>query len=202
MNLFFIENKHPQRIENWGDYGFTLWSGFADKDEDDNIFIERVGPFTPEIYLTLDFLICTEKMKSCLIASEIQGLNFIPAKKRKIVNLDWENFPVGAEIYDILPNINEPDELLTFLSNDSKLLSSMPNYWAIKPISHIKIRQIAPYKYKTRHSSIEAYDVGNDLGDIVIADKHSGYFVTDRGREIFEKTGGDFLEFVPLKVSN
>jgi hypothetical protein len=99
-------------------------------------------------------------------------------------------------------DINEPDEILTTLNNDEKLLSAMPNYWAIKPSSKIKIRQIGPYKYKTRHSSIEAYDVGGDLGDIVTADRRSGYFVTDRGRAIFEKIGGDFLALVPLKVSN
>lgn len=202
MNLFFVENKYPLRIQEWGDFGVTLWSGFAAKDDTGDIFIERVGPFTPEIYVVMNFLICTEKMKLSLIDSEIKGVNFLPVQKQKIINLDWQNFAPNSEIYDILPDVNEPDELLTSLKNDDKLLSSMPNYGAIKPSSKIKIRQIAPYKYKTRHSAIEAYDVESNLGDIVVADTRSGYFVTDHGREIFEKIGGNFLEFVPLKISS
>lgn len=202
MSLFFVENKYPSRIEEWGDFGETLWTGFAEKGEDSEIFIERIGPFTPEIYVIMDLLICTEEMKSSLMDIKLKGVDFSPVRKRKIVNLDWQNFPPRSEIYDVLPDINEPDELLTNLSSDEKLLSSMPAYWAITPKSTIKIRQIAPYKYRTRHSSIEAYDVGDDLGDIVVADTCSGYFVTDRGRAIFENIGKDFLTFIPLKVSN
>jgi hypothetical protein len=71
----------------------------------------------------------------------------------------------------------------------------MPEYRAIMPTSSIKIRRIAPYNYRTRHASIEAYDVSKDLGDIVLADTHSGYFVTDRGKDILAKLGGDFLEY-------
>lgn len=201
MNLFFVENKYIQRIEEWGDYGYTLWSGFADKDDNGDIFIERAGPFTPDIYLTLDFLICTEKIKSYLEDSDMRGIGFRPARKQKLVRVDWQSYPPDADIFDILPDVNDPEELITKQSNDGNLLELMPEYFAIQPKSSIKIRRIAPYKYKSRHSSIEAYDVGGDLSDIVSADTHGGYFVTDRGREIFERIGGEFLKFIPLKIA-
>lgn len=201
LKLFFLENKFTQRIEDWGDYGDVLWSGFADRDSSGSIFIERAGPFTPDIYMTLNFLICTRNMERSLRESEIQGIDFIAVQKRKIVNVDWQNFPTASDINDLPPDVNEPDVLLTALKNDKHLRARMPEYRAIMPTSSIKIRHIAPYNYKTRYASIEAYDVSEDLGDIVSADTHSGYFVTDRGRDILAKLGGDFLEFIPLEVA-
>jgi hypothetical protein len=201
LKLFFLENKSTQRIEDWGDYGDVLWSGFADRDSNGHIVIERAGPFTPSIYATLNFFICTRKMELPLRKSGIRGVDFIPVEKRKIVHVDWQNFPAASDIHDLFPDINEPDELLTALKNDGHLRARMPEYRAIMPTSSIEIRRIAPYNYRTRHASIEAYDVSEDLGDIVSADTHSGYFVTDRGKDILAKLGGDFLEFIPLKVA-
>ena len=202
LKLFFLENKFTQRIEDWGDYGDVLWSGFADRDSSGSIFIERAGPFTPDIYLTIDFLICTRKIEISLRQLQIKGIDFLPVKKKKIINVDWQKFPAGAEIYDVLLDMDEPDDLIIKLKNDGNLLALMPEYYAIRPKSNIKIRRIAPYQYKTRHSSVEAYDVGIEIGDIVRADTHSGYFVTDRGRKILKSVGGNFLEFFPLKATS
>lgn len=61
MNFYTFENKKMP----WGDYGNTLFTGFAYPDENNGeiICIERAGPFFSAIYKKWDMILVSESTR-------------------------------------------------------------------------------------------------------------------------------------------
>lgn len=202
MELFIVLNNPNAILSGQGDYGSILWEGFAETNSENIIEIKRAGPFCPFLYEASGHLLCSELAKSAFEKAGLSGIKFSEVKISKVVRWDWEAWAAPIDIAEIAPQINEPEDLIELENNDPELLATMPKIWSIESTHTIKIRRTAPYKYETRHKTIEAYDVLGAQGDILTSNEYGGYIVTGIAKSVIEKICKEQISFIPLSVAN
>jgi hypothetical protein len=194
--LFLMENRQLP----WGDYGDILWSGFAPLDENTNrVYIERVGPFTPDIYISGSSLIFTKKAKDSYESSGLLGVEFLYiAKKMKVVNIDWCKWKHNKNIDNYIDDIGEPEDIINNNKNDEILLSRMPEYWVVNASHKIHLLVNAQNSYKLPSEYLLIND--NVIGgvDFFSGIEYLGYFVTYRFKQWVDKNFPEHFEFFPI----
>jgi len=69
----------------WGDYGYTLWNGFTERNQErgqPTIVVSRTGPFVPPIMVLFGPVLVTEDFRQRLLPENFSGLSFFPVGYR------------------------------------------------------------------------------------------------------------------------
>jgi hypothetical protein len=128
-NIYRVANpKAP-----WGDYGAILVHGMTSHTPDAPRppELQRTGPFVPPISLPgYGYIIITEAVRHELESSGLTGFSFIPAIKKVIVPIDWQNWDFSKEP-PFYPEEGEPENYITEDKHSPELARRMPNLWRL-----------------------------------------------------------------------
>ena len=202
--LYLLNNKVvcAQGAGKWGDYGYMLWEGFAPEDDEGNTYIERTGPFVPEIYMASSTLICTDAAKSFLSVAA-SNLAFSAAKKSKIVNLSWTQWDKDEEINSYLDfdSIDTPFDVIENGVHDPSVAASMPNLWRVEGagISMVRLEQLGKFNPAAPYSHLR-YSQLPPESDFILVEGcgYLGWFTSEYGRKVLSAQFDDCLSFFEI----
>jgi len=192
MNFYLIRNKKAP----WGDYGNMVWYGFISK-ESDEIIIERTGPFLPSVYSYNKYIEITDANKQNLAQYDLKGLNLTKAKKKKIVNVDWQNWDT-AEQLPHKPKSGEPEDFILKGKHSESLATEMNEIWVICPTNTangvIDKDKKVPDAYHHIYLNVADWN-GND----VFRTPQLGYiFCTKKFKDAITSLPNSYLTFIPI----
>jgi hypothetical protein len=205
--IYLVNNKVicSSGAGHWGDYAYILWEGFAPEDKNGNTYIERTGPFVPEIYIASSTLICTDAAKAFL-SDAAPGLTFSVAEKKKIVNVQWTSWDKDREIdaYIDFESIDEPEDIIENGVHNHGVAASMPKLWRVgfSSAPKVKIKQLGKFNSASPYSHLAASALP-PAPDFLLAegDGYLGLFTSEDGMRALSRTFGDFLNFVEIPVA-
>jgi len=116
-----------------GDYGYTLWNGFTEKNQErgqPTIVVSRTGPFVPPIMVLFGPVLVTEDFRQRLLLENFSGLSFVPVGYRKVVRIPWDQWDANAREPAFYPDSGEPEDYLLEGAHDQELAEAMPRLWA------------------------------------------------------------------------
>jgi len=108
----------------WGDYGYTLWNGFTEKNQErgqPTIVVSRTGPFVPPIMVLFGPVLVTEDFRQRLLLENFSGLSFVPVGYRKVVRIPWDQWDANAREPAFYPDSGEPEDYLLEGAHDQEL---------------------------------------------------------------------------------
>lgn len=117
----------------WGDYGYTLWNGFTEKNQErgePTIVVSRTGPFVLPIMVLFGPVLVTEDFRQRLLPENFSGLSFVPVGYRKVVRIPWDQCDANAREPAFYPDSGEPEDYLLEGAHDQELAEAMPRLWA------------------------------------------------------------------------
>lgn len=196
--FYFLQNKDTP----W-DLTDILWEGFVPMNEvKQQYYIERSGPFIPEIYEASGSLIFTDKAKLLYEQSSLSGIVFSgPLEKRKIVNIDWQTWDFQKDWTDVIGGygIYEPDEIIDALPHDPILAKQVPECWQAKIDALIHVNndhaKFVPHNY----DSISIPDQALPNVDFFVGDEFRAFIITERAKQWLEKHFSAYLDFYVLR---
>lgn len=194
MSIYLIENKTMP----WGDWGDILWSGMLSWDAStDHFLIDRIGPYTPHLYLTDNGMVCTHSTKENYKRSKLKGLSINEKiTKRKIVNIDWSTWDRSLDISHHIDIPSEPENIIINGNHDPQLLQRMPNYWFAEITNHINIIIDKTTKEKSRRYRIKG--LYNPHVDFFTGVEYRGVFVSDRAKSWLDKNFPEHFEYYEI----
>jgi hypothetical protein len=143
-NLYVLRQKWL-----WGDYGFALISGYADrKGHKGLLHLRRAGPFLPPISFPL---LSTEGRLPVVSDGFCVGLEragfgdlvFRPVVFDHIVDISWHLWDLAAECQEYYPPDPCPTSYVDGLDDDKSVREAMkPAYEVLPPLIETKITQM------------------------------------------------------------
>jgi len=128
MEFYTFKNKEMP----WGDYGDTLYTGFAYRNKNDILCLERAGTFVPPIYeVALNILIVTDETKQKLEDSGLKGFTFSKAAIKKVVDIDWMSWDFEADEPTLYPHGGEPENYIKNRKHNVALADKVPMVWEV-----------------------------------------------------------------------
>lgn len=117
----------------WGDYGAILLSGMVTRPDDSGrVGVERTGPFVPPITIAgISTPIVTEDFRATLADSDLAGVSFRAANKRRIVRLDWTSWDRTAPEPQRYPAGGEPENYILGRKHDEALANEIGPLWEL-----------------------------------------------------------------------
>lgn len=202
--IYLVKNRVDcaSGMGHWGDYAYILWEGFSPEDDEGQTFIERTGPFVPEIYIASSTLICTSSAKSFL-ESESSNFCFSEAKKSKIVEVKWTEWDKDQEIdrFLNLDDIYDPIDIIENGAHNPDLAASMPDLWRVNTVgtSRVKLEQLRKFDPASPYSHL-AFSQTPSPSTFLLAegDGYLGWFTSESGREVLSAQFDDYLNFVEI----
>ncbi len=191
MNFYTFENKKMP----WGDYGNTLFTGFAypDENNDEIICIERAGPFVPAIYKKWDMILVSESTRQKLEKSDLKGIQFINTTFKKIVDIDWQNWDLEADKPKIYPAGGEPENYISTRKHNAEIAEKMEAIWCLKLDKETLIGR----KQKNVSGRDELFIIENSwTGNDIFISKSAGHiYLTEKAKKWFEENLPEFVNF-------
>ncbi|AZA98269.1 hypothetical protein EG359_01025 [Chryseobacterium joostei] len=179
----------------WGDYGNTLFTGFAypDENNDEIIYIERAGPFVPAIYKKWDMILVSESTRQKLEKSDLKGIQFINTTFKKIVDIDWQNWDLEAEKPRIYPAGGEPENYIFTRKHNAEIAKKMEAIWCLKLDKETLIgRKQRNVSGRNELFIIENAWTGNDI----FISKSAGHiYLTEKAKKWFEENLPECIMF-------
>lgn len=174
----------------WGDYGDTLWNGFAEKSREPGqpaILVSRTGPFVPPITRLFSCVLVTEAFRQKLSVEGFSGLSFEPAGYRKVVHIAWEQWNADAQDPSFYPETGEPEDYLLAGTHDEQLAATMPRLWAwsVQPTKGLQVRGSNTFRRELHP--------GTD-----VAREHLIIWISERLRLWLAENAGKWVSFVPV----
>jgi hypothetical protein len=182
----------------WGDWGDILWSGYLPWDDTmQRYYIERTGPYVPEIYISSgNKLIVTKAAMNKVEESKLKGITgFVALEKRKITFVDWQNWDKSRPISSHIENLREPEDLIDELPHNAALAESMPT------LLLANISQTIPLIVDKKTSSDNPSDFIRintkivDNCDFFVSNEYIGIFVTTRCKEWLDTMLPGYIDF-------
>lgn len=163
----------------WGDWGNILWSGFVVWDGRE-YKLERCGPFYPDIYISDNGLVFSEKAKLSISRFKFFDVDdFVKINKSKIVNVDWTKWDKTKSITYYLDDLYELEDIINNGENDIELLNNMPDFFLV---DELKLGHVFIDKSLTKIK--ERYKVNKTLSmDFFQGIEYRGYFVSERAKK-------------------
>jgi hypothetical protein len=147
----------------WGDYGDVLISGYARREAAGGpLLLERTGPFLPPISFpwSLDIghaIVVSHDFKLALEDRLFPGVQFAPARKERIVRLNWHEWDRAADKPEKYPREGEPENYIFGKKLNPKTAGQMPEAWELKlPIWPLHLERIEnpdrwyDYRYRAK----------------------------------------------------
>lgn len=197
MKYYIIRNKEMP----WGDYGNILFRGLLnvmDKNFHDLEIpeVERTGPFVPDIYIanTRD-LVITDHLKKIVEKANLSGIKrYKEIKKKKIVNIDWQQWDLAHSDPKHYPKSGEPEDYILKGKHDETLIDDIPKLWNPIVIEKKILKVISNDKDNVNFSHL-AID-GNVEYDIVCSLPR--IVVSERFKSIMDQYKVDSIRYVEI----
>ena len=196
MKFYTFNNKEMP----WGDYGDTLYAGFA-YEENDILYVERAGTFTPPVYNVFNRLLITEELKDKLEKSNLKGFSFVKATIKKLVNIEWHLWDLTAEEPKVYPHGGEPENYIISRKHTPDLIDKVPTIWGLTKLDN---STLVGRKQRDVKSKDELFIIENTWPerDIFIS-KGAGYlFFSERAKNWFEDNAKEYIRFEQFKNWN
>lgn len=182
----------------WGDYGNVLAYGFISKEDTGEIIIERVGPNVPNIYLYNKYIAVVENCKEAIEDADLKGYSFILARKKKIVELNWEAWDESQKIPD-KPKSGEPEDFIIKRKHNSELAQQLPNIW-VMIINNTSTGNIDKSKKGLGEYSHLSIDLSTWDGSDVFRTPQLGHVLcTENAKKVFEQHT-NYLSFFEIEA--
>jgi hypothetical protein len=195
MKFFRIQKT----IGNWGDYSDILLHGMASRDSETGLLnLERTGPFVPPIsFPTLESFSVTDSLRSEIERSLLSGITFRPITKKRIVNLNWQDWNLQAEEPEFYPKSGEPEDYILRRKHSPQVACQMPELWeaVIQEGAHVK-----RVEKKRRLELFLLRDSWNGA-DIFRSPEVLYIFMTPKGKSWFELHVPEYMAFEEMPLS-
>jgi hypothetical protein len=123
----------------WGDYGDTLISGFANREQPGQpLLLERTGPYLPPISFPYTSneggrVVVSDSFRSVLERKQLPGISFRKVVKKRIVKLDWHLWNLDSPDPAKYPSGGEPGNYVLNKPHNSAVAVQMPDAWEFLP---------------------------------------------------------------------
>ncbi len=183
----------------WGDYGNTLYVGYAYPDDiDENtIYVERTGPFVPPIYEWASMLLVSETTKEKMESSDINGVKFVKTIFKKIVNIDWTKWDLEAENPKFYPAGGEPENYILTRKHNATIADQMEAIWFVK----LDDETLTGRDQRLVSTRDDLFIIENSwTGNDIFITKGTGYvFFSEKAKLWFEQNIGESANFKNFK---
>lgn len=128
-----------QQARLWGDYGDVLISGYATRDKNTKrMLLHRAGPFAPPIFFPYGSLsgasiIVTQSFRAELESSGLDGLQFRPAVKNRIIDYAWHTWDRRAPNPAEYPESGGPEDYIWDGEHSRSAAAEMEELWEVLP---------------------------------------------------------------------
>ena len=177
----------------WGDYGHILMHGMTPGDRHQGLMqLERTGPSIAPVTFPGDGIVVTQAFQIALEQSGLTGFTFQPVIKRRIVDLDWEEWDITAEGPEEEPDDGEPENYILARPHET---------WVADELGILLELLLAPGVEahigadKTLHVKPETWNGA----DFFYAAPYRIPCVSSKARQWIEHHAGDYVEFRELK---
>ncbi len=130
MDIFTIGNIDTP----WGDYSDELLAG-SSYQEGDLVYIERTGPYVPNIIVSgISNIIITDQFKSIIEQENFSGISFQKVVKKKIVELHWELWDKSKDEPEVYPETGEPEDYVDLGVHSDEISNQIGDLWKINVV--------------------------------------------------------------------
>jgi hypothetical protein len=183
--------KEPPSL--WGDYGYILTQGMAERTPDKSLLLYRTGPFIPPISFPSLTPVVLQIVRDQLEPHAFTGFEFRRVSKRRIVRLDWRNWDLSAKTPPELPETGEPEDYILRGKHSVATARELGDIWEmyIPPTPGLQISggsDFDPAKY-----------CGQDI--CKMCDLGGYTYVSPRLRDWLQSNYPDWVRFQPANPS-